>query len=404
MNNLQKQLVIFGSGGHGWESIKQYIDDFEGEVLVSMLPVDWGGSTGTIGRLLKRENGEFNEKIHKNRLFPIMPFGDMNKFILTYLLEKCPQDAIVEYREKKTNALDFRSDSYEALSRVYSKITHCMGVDEQLKYSFFEYLHSYLEHYLEYKDLLNAPKTTALGNMWHSFLFYNLGSIANITKFYHNNSILHKKINLIFTSTNRQILRGRYYNESQHEFYLDGEDKIDTSDFPIDPESFHLLPSISGQKQVIQEFLTALKNADLIIIPNGSIANWLPLLNEPDVLEIMQEKSRSRKLVWIMNLFHAKNEYPFDVYYHYLVTKDVNPIILGPNKVPPEYYVSFLKQYQKEGKTLNYNFNTTPHEGKKLKPGFNNCLDVITHKNDPSVEGLKYDKQYLKNILSEFFG
>jgi hypothetical protein len=398
----KKSLVVFGSGGHGWESIKHYIDDFEGEVTIAMLPVDWGGSTGTIGRILKLNNGELNKILHGDANYPILPFGDMNKFVMAYLLQKCPEEVMVEFRDEKINALDYRSDSIHALKRVFHAISHCFGMSNIFKEKFLIYLHTYLEYYLEHKDLITSPCTTSLGNIWHSFLYFECDGVDEIVQFYHENGIIPRHICLMFSSSTRQVLRGRYYNEQQHELYLDGEDKIDTADFPIDPESFDLMPSVDNQVKVLITLMEKLKKADMIIIPNGSIANWLPLLNDTQVLEILKEKSLLHKIIWVMNLFHSKNEYPFDVYYHYLSTQGIYPIIIGPDQIPTDYYVSFLKLYQKEGKTLNYNFNTQSHAGAKLKQGFNNCLEVVTAKEDPRIEGLKYEKNYLKDVLMKY--
>jgi hypothetical protein len=398
----KKTLVVFGSGGHGWESIKHYIDSFDGEVTIAMLPVDWGGSTGTIGRILKLNNGELNNILHGEANYPILPFGDMNKFVMAYLLQKCPSEVMVEFRDEKINALDYRSDSIHALKRVFESITACLGISNTFKEKFLIYLHTYLEYYLEHKDLVSSPCTTSLGNLWHSFLYFELGGVDGLMRFYHENSVIPWHINLMFSSSTRQVLRGRYYNEQQHEFYLDGEDEIDTADFPIDPESFDLIPSHDSQTKVLHLLIEKLKQADMIIIPNGSIANWLPLLNDEQVLRLLKEKSLLHKIIWVMNLFHSKNEYPFDVYFHYLSTQGIYPIIIGPDQIPADYYVSFLKLYQKEGKTLNYNFNTQSHTGVKLKQGFNNCLDVVTAKEDPRIEGLKYEKNYLKDVLMKY--
>jgi hypothetical protein len=142
----KKSLVVFGSGGHGWESIKHYIDSFDGNVTIAMLPVDWGGSTGTIGRILKLNNGELNTMLHGDSNYPVLPFGDMNKFVMVYLVEKCPGEVMVEYRDIEINVLDYRSDSIHALKRVFNSISPCLGISNILKEKFLIYLHTYLEY------------------------------------------------------------------------------------------------------------------------------------------------------------------------------------------------------------------------------------------------------------------
>ncbi|MBC7472045.1 MAG: hypothetical protein H7196_02155 [candidate division SR1 bacterium] len=395
----QKNLSILGSGGHGWESIKHVIDSYDGLVTIYMLPVDWGGSTGTIGRLLKLRNGELNKLLHNDLNYPILPFGDLNKFIATYVEQACGNHVLIEYKEKVINCLEFRSDSYLALLRVFTKIICCLKLDVVIVEKFEIYLKTYLEYYLEFKDYLVHSKTTSLGNLWHSFLFYEFGSIKGLVNFYQKNNMLPQNFSIEFTSENREILKGTYFNEHNHSFELNGEDLIDASDYPIDPTSFELLTIEKNQPKVNSQFLENLKKSSTIIIPNGSLANWIPLIKINNITKILREKATNGQLIWVMNLFHSKNEYPFDVYYHYISTLEITPIILGPLSIPTEYYVSFLKEYQKEGKTLNYNLNTQAHDGKNLKVGFNNCLEVISHLEDERIEGIKYRKECIKNII-----
>lgn len=395
----QKNLSVLGSGGHGWQSIKHIIDSYKGFVTIYMLPVDWGGSTGTIGRLLKLRDGELNKLLHNNSSYPILPFGDLNKFIATYIEQACGDHVFVEYKESVINCLEFRSDS---LMRVFAKIVNCLSLDRDIIEKFEIYLKIYLEYYLEFKDYLIQPKTTSLGNLWHSFLFYEFNGMKGLVDFYKSNNILQDNFYIEFTSENREILKGVYFNEQNHSFELSGEDLIDASDYPIDPSSFELITIEKNQQKVTIQFLENLKKSSAIIVPNGSLANWIPLIKIDTITKILREKAMNGQLIWVMNLFHSKNEYPFDVYYHYISMLEITPIILGPLSVPTEYYVSFLKDYQKEGKTLNYNLNTQSHDGKDLKIGFNNCLEVITHLEDKQIEGIKYKKECIKDIVIQY--
>ncbi len=398
----QKQLVVLGSGGHGWISIKEYINSYEGYVHIIFLPVDWGGSTGTIGRIFQMNNGELNSKLHNDSQFPTLPFGDMNKFIISYILQECPEHSKVLYKGKNINILDLRSDSVRVLIQTFDKLSKCIQIDNALINEFYEYLNTYIDFYLEHKDDIPEANTTSLGNIWHAFLYYRLGSLQNIIHYYQQKNIIPQHISVSFSSEYNQILQGTYFNEESHKHELNGEDLIDCSEFPIDPESYHLVNTHINQSIISSNALDILKKSDEIIIPNGSISNWLPLVNIPEVCAILVQKSAQGRLVWVMNLFHSKNEFPFDVYYHYLNIKNINPIIIGPKDVPAQYYVTFLKAYQKEGKTLNYNFNTTPHTNTTLEIGFNNCLDVVLGSEGSKVEGVKYDIDNVKYNLSKF--
>jgi hypothetical protein len=395
----QTNLHILGIGGHGWSSIKHVIDSFEGDVVISMLPVDWGGSTGTIGRLMKINDGLLNKSLHGDKKYPIYPFGDLNKFISIYLEHSCKSSIKVVSGEKLVNCLEFRSDSHRVLMRVFIKLIGCLKIEEETIRYFDTYLKKYLEYCLEYKDSLDNPKTTSLGNIWHSFLFYQFKGMDGLVGFYKSKNIIPLNFTISFTSEDREDLNGAYLDESNQIIELKGEDAIDISHYPIDPSTFGIETKYSNQKIVTSKFLRLLESADTIIIPNGSLANWLPYFNIKEVLKILYNKCSQNKLIWIMNLFHSKNEYPFDVYYHYLSILNITPIVLGPESIPVDYYVSFLKEYQKEGKTLNYNFNTQPHQKRKLEKGFNNCLEVVSHLDDKTIEGLKYKKDCLKEVI-----
>ena len=397
-----KKLVIFGSGGHGWKSIKKVIDSFDGEVTITMLPVDWGGSTGTIGRLFKMRNGNLNKKLHGTTSFPVLPFGDINKFIASYVEDSFENSVTLEYKGKVINCFEFRSDSYSALIREFGKIVKALKVSPELELSFYDYLKKYLDYYLEFKDYLSNPKTTSLGNIWHAFLFYTFNGANGLVDYYKSKKVIPQNFKLIFVSDDREVLEGSYTNEYNKNFKLSGEDMVDTSHYPIDPESLKLVHTIEGQEIVSKKFVNELEGDSIIIIPNGSLANWLPLINIEKIAKILEKKSKEGKLIWVMNLFHSKNEYPFDVYYHYLSGFNITPVILCPISIPSRYYVSFLKDYQKEGKTLNYNFNTQPHTSRDLKIGFNNCLEVITNLDDLNVEGLKYRRESIRLAVHKY--
>jgi hypothetical protein len=396
-----KSIVVLGSGGHGWQSIKEVIDYVEKNnttIKFFYTPSDWGGSTGTIGRVFLLRDNNLNKMLHGTQLFPILPFGDINKIIGVYIEQKFP-DGFVEINEKKVPVLSVRSDSHQVLMRGFIQLVKIFDLKQQFAEEFEQYIRGYLDYFLEFRDTISSAHTTSLGNIWHSFLYFKCQSMKKVCEFYYNNHTLPTHVQLEFTSENRQILAGTYIDSLNQERHIEGEDLIDEAEYPILPESLVLKNTTAKQSTVSDVVIDAVRDADLVIIPNGSVANWMPLLNYKPLQTVIAKKSAQQKIIWIMNLFHEKNEYMFDVYYHHLMQNNIHPTILAPQSIPTEYYVNYLFAYQKEGKTLNYNLNTQVHSLSDLKPGFNNCLEVITSSDDAQVVGVKYDRSSVCNSI-----
>ncbi|NJK71006.1 MAG: hypothetical protein HC932_01980 [Thermales bacterium] len=129
--------------------------------------------------------------------------------------------------------------------------------------------------------------------------------------------------------------------------------------------------------------MNLLKESELIIIPNGSIANWLPIVNVKKVRQVLQKKSKKKEVLMLMNLFFGSNEYPCDVYGYYLKGLGVEPVIMAPKEIPEEFYYSFVREYRLQGKNINYNLNTSAQTGLgEYVRGYNNCLDLVTSEVD----------------------
>lgn len=400
--NLKKVLVM-GIGGHGWKSIKDFLLTYKGVIEIVMLPVDWGGSTGVVGRVLEYSNGLLNKQLHGSKDFPVLPFGDLNKFVADFLEDCCGDNILISNGLRTKNVLDFRSDDKIELIKAFLAVKKCLKLENSWGVEFESYVEKYLDYYNKISSQLDYTSQTSLGNLWHAFLYWKLKSIEGIIDFYHKKNILPQNLFVKFTNNHRLILKGVFVNENRQVNLLTGEDLIDISSHPINPESMILVDKTGLKSDVDEKILNLLKESELIIIPNGSIANWLPIVNVKKVRQVLQKKSDRQEILMLMNLFFGRNEYPCDVYGYYLKDQGVDPVVLAPKEVPEEFYYSFVREYRLQGKNINYNLNTSAQTGLgEYVRGYNNCLELITSKDDKSVEGLKHDQQSVRKEILKY--
>lgn len=392
-----KSLVIFGSGGHGWQSLKKTIDTWKGTVYILMAPIDWGGSTGTIGRTMEIFEEQLNEKLHKTKL-PIFPFGDFNKVIEGYLLEKYGRFAFFG-KDTPRSLLDYRSDCLAEHLAIYRRLKACLNLDDGMSDEFYRYVQIYLEYYEIHRQYVDLQQETSFGNIWHSFLYFYIDGLENICSFYKSKSLIPDSLHIIFSHTERQVLYGEYV-QSDECVPLLGEDIIDSFRFPIPPETFRLLPkstrlSSAYSTQISQQAFEIVKKASWIIIPNGSVANWAPLVNIPKFADLISKLSKKKKVFWMMNMFYSKNEYLFERYLTFFQNKDIKPVVLAPIQAPiVEYYKEYYNSYSIEGKTM-YVPDYVNYKDIKFS------LQTITEKDDAKVEGIKYDISSVRDAISQ---
>ena len=337
---MQKTTVILGVGGHGWESLSDFIDHTGTKVKMFSQTTDWGGFTGVVGRLLELDNGTLNLVLH-GKILPVLPWGDFNKRLCYYLSR--------QYGSLVGNSFDFRSFHIWELKQEFEIISDFLALDSTIIRHFEIYLENFCKYYEKYSDQLPYSKPICLGNLWNQYLYWQLGSLENWNEYYHQKNILPKNLEFHFTETNRTILSGTNLDSVECE----GEDVLDISELPILPDSLKILNSDESELVISTELFDTLKDADLIIFPNGSIANWLPFLNFAEIQSILKSKSQSKQLIWLMNLFHTQNELKIHKYVEYVYSLGIFPIIIGPQNMEIRPDQAVLAKYEEEKKFLN---------------------------------------------------
>lgn len=314
----QKKIIILGTGGHGWKALSNFILNTQAKVTAYGLTVDHGGSQGVWYRLLESNNYELSKILYSQER-PGIPWGDFNKIIGHFLTLK--------YGSLVGECLNFRSDNLKEHLENYQIFSMNLGLEKSIEDHFQEFFIKGFNYYLKHKGKLEyqSEKKFCFGYPWQDYVYWNLEGIADVNKYYHSKGILPPNLFLDFVSDSRQILVAK-----DDEKEILGEHLIDSYQEALEPDSLIFLEKDHSPGKVKPGFLNDLVNSDLIIIPPGSMANWLPLVNHQDVLEILREKSLFGQLIWILNPERKPNEYYITGYINYLSKLEVYCDLVGP--------------------------------------------------------------------------
>lgn len=311
----KNSIVILGAGESYIYSFFNLISSVKENFFISYLPVDFGGSSGLWNRLIDYNDSELNKKLH-NQILPNLPWGDYNKTIKLFLQKKAG-NIVAE-------TLDFRSNDLAELINEFDILADFLALEQDIEKKFYHYLITSFDYYNEFSDkiIFETKKPLCFGYIWQNFLYFMTnGDLSKMSSFYNNLGIIPENLFLDFTFLDRQILIAKDTNNTE----LTGEDIIDEHSVSILLDSYRI-EQIKKNKDIEKfsfNFLNTLKSADLIIIPPGSIANWLPLFNYPEITNIL--KNNYQNLYWLLNPFFASNELPMIKYIQYLTKLKIYP-------------------------------------------------------------------------------
>jgi hypothetical protein len=328
VSQKNKQIIILGSGGHGWQSLRQFFKkSINFDILIYGLTSDFGGSTGNWIKLLEFNNFELSKKLFNSQK-EALPFGDFNKIISYFVALK--------HGQKTANILDFRSNILDQHIQKIEFLSNIFKLNQEIKNDLENYFKTTFKYYLENKNSLNfdLEKALCFGNLWQDFVLNKFSPDFDFNAFYHQKNILPKNIKLQFTAKKRQVLIAQDFDKKK----IVGEEEIDIIEKQMDPKSFQLTSFYKNESELNSNILENLKKADFVIIPNGSVANWLPLTNDPEILQILKQKSLKQSLIWLVNPINANNELTAIHYLKYFHSKGMKPITIGNNP-------SFLSDY-----------------------------------------------------------
>jgi hypothetical protein len=384
------KITILGSGGHGWTSLNNYITTVNHEIDFWYLPVDWGGFTGLFGRLMEKENRGFNSALHK-KVAPVFPWGDMNKLI-GFFIESKYDSKLRQHFEVRHHLIKEENERLLSdMSNDLIEFCNTLDVDKKTLLEGLDYLGKCLDEInYSYDSLKYNCKKGSISNFWNNFIFSQEYNMQSFNYFYQRVGVLPYNISLNFVGKDRFVLVG---DDSKGNRVI-GEELVDENYNPITPESFRL-EKINGEPVSIRdlgEFEYKLQLADYIIIPNGSIANWLPLVNYDSIKNILIEKSKEGRVIAFMNLFHTKNEYQYSYYLKYLNTLGISTLVIGPRLHHIILNKSLIKAYERENKFLNdlENMETENYLA---------CLEVVSQEELSEIVGVKYSPTSVSKVL-----
>jgi hypothetical protein len=311
-----QQILVLGAGGHGTISLTELFLSQGFRFDIVFHTADWGGSQGLWGRLLKLGDYYLDKSLNgKSDTF--LPFGDPNKLINFYTQQKYGG---LEF-------FDLRCLDYHILETKSIVFLELIETSEDFKKEFLDYLKVAFDFFVINRKKLGSKKEFCVGYVFHTFLLKKNESVLGCNKFLQDLGILPKNLELSFCSDRRTVMVAKDISLVK----LIGEDKVDHHDNPILPDSVHLSDPITKKSiKEIPELLARIQNSDLVIIPTGSITNWVSILNIPGVVELLKYK----KVIWITNPYKSRNELDNLDYFKYFQSLGINPIIFKSRKDP----------------------------------------------------------------------
>lgn len=363
--SIKPKLVVIGSGGHGVLSLSELLNNPEFDHYIYFNTGDWGGSWGLWGRLLEYNDNELNKILHQQPL-EVLAFADLNKAICHFInlknnsgqsqeslvnletdkLEiKDPSSSPKRHKNMNKCLLDYRSDKHYDHKQKITKICELVNFDTDQQSSFLNYFQKAWDFYQKNKLKLKYEKQFCIGYVLQFYVYYQSSILASEpanalenkdvmyfwNKFWQDLGILPSNVYLDFTSKNRQVMTAR--NLSLEKLF--GEDQIDSYYSPILPETMFFENPDETLGKPKKPFIKILSQAELVIIPNGSVGNWLSVVNYQKVKTILKDK----KIVWLTNPYRNKNELinPNYVLYFNECGIDVNTFVPSKNDQNPEY-------------------------------------------------------------------
>jgi hypothetical protein len=327
-------ITILGAGGHGLSSLQNLFENEDIDFNVFYSTADWGGATGLFGRLLEFDDFALNREIHR-RILPTIPFGDPNKLIC-YFLNKSGNNL------NSKNILDFRSNIYEEHLEKIKELRNLLGLETEMVKEFLLYFNKIWNYYAFNQAKVKFRREFCLGYVFLYFLIKDDFDIKILNEKLRGFGALPSNVSFDFASSERQVLVAKDISLER----LVGEDKIDKHKSPFLPQSMSLQNPDKSLGQAKLSLVRTLSNSDLVVIPTGSIYNWLAIVNYKTVQNILRRK----KIVWITNPFKTKNELHNSNYLSYFHELNIHPLGYGSKQNHPKKSFFPILEQDKQGK------------------------------------------------------
>jgi len=329
MSLVSQPLSVLGCGGHGWLNCSELVANWQGKVYIWFATIDWGGFTGIWGRMCEADAGRVHHILHGTNA-PVMPWGDIQKAIGYFLS--------ASHTPKVSNLWLQRHTQFNSLRDSWQAWSVHINLSAQEKKDFENYLHTAWTHLSAYCTHTSADtpqnlspwlgRGVALAHFFSPWLLQYTASMKQWNQWWHQHGILPNNTYLYFSHTHRAVLQAQDIYTTQ----LIGEDIIDEHPYPLHPQFFDL----SHPAQLHPDILDIL-SASQIIIPTGSVANWLPLVHQPKLQSCLQKHTRN--LTWIPNVTASAQDVSTYQYLQELHRSHLHPRILLAQQDDPFFHL-----------------------------------------------------------------
>ncbi len=369
--------LVFISGGHGGGVLREEFlrNDIEHYVLLNV--VDWGGSTGAIGKALE------------SRGLPFLPIGDFKTLFITMFPNLL--DHTKDRSESFGQSIDTSNYYLEVLSTSFPKFEKFLKLHQGLVTKF------YYELSIGLNSIEQGSVNHSALNIMFSALAYALDQ--NSTNGYEilfvklkEWEILPKTLTFRFIFDRRLILQAR----RDGEVLFENEAHFDEIDEPISVHEFELIDPVTKNRAKnlkTKGIVEMINDSNYVVIPPGSESNiypWIPVyskeLSKKKIHRIVNISSEINSSGIITEMTYHLNK-DLDIYYYFPGTLDS-----FVNKINPEKYLKIKNAYRKEGKIFQF-FDEYLIK-KDLK------FEILAHKNlkDEDLD------EYINAVSSRCFG
>ncbi|RMD77466.1 hypothetical protein D6810_00870 [Candidatus Dojkabacteria bacterium] len=282
---------------------------------------------------------------------------------------------------------------------------------------YFNILSEFIESYVRYSRLNPRDQGHSIGNLLlsflylHSQLYHKVKNLADKTTPHNLFFGLLKNLALIPRGVYQELLCNggiRLYGSDQLKNKFSGESNFDEVSIKNPAINFHEgnrveLSSYSFETRMDQTltcettFSTILDKVDIVIIPPGSLSNWMPLVNKFHKLILR----KNLKVVWFPNAFCHISEADILDQYEYLQSLFKGQLIVIR---PKQNVYTFLRSQnltdqEKESYELSY-FNEHKREANFDLLKGDNIFNLIDYTLQGSNHGgIKYDQNCIAKIV-----
>lgn len=376
-----------------------------GDIFIIETQWDDGGHTGVMldFNLWLEENREFYDLTGTELIMP-PPLGDLKSQISRWskhLVSGDFSNTISSLINNRHKSIDFALLELSNLLEILENLSPDIFIaEEQMHFS-----RLYFKLYKEFTRHRDLEINHSVGNLFLHFLYiysYLLTSNTETIYEHHHQAFFNflKDLNLIPRGVRFEFLIDGRYNlsgVSKDGILISSERFFDDypSSLPVELESYTLKP-IDGS-DIDNKFEQLIENSNIVIIPPGSLSNWMPLINK------FSKNLVNKPILWFLNSFTHNSEADIDECVNYFYSIGLNPSLILPKLSNPfdelnaderNYYE---KSYSDQGKKP-VNFDSLS----RLSKG--NLFKILPLKElEPGEGGIKYNPIFVDQVISNVY-